>query len=84
MALPSPNLPPSAGTDAAVRLANIRQALHTADLIAGRVACRGANPVEITEVWPNLSGTIQPLETDRLAAELRVALPHIEELLARR
>ena len=75
---------PPQGTEAAVRLANIRQALRAADRIAGKSAADIARPLEITEVSPDLSAPLQSLEADRLAAELRVALPHIEALLARR
>ena len=46
-------LPPE-GTEAAARLASIRQALRTADLIAGRPAAERSQIVEITEVWPTL------------------------------
>nr|WP_294171010.1 hypothetical protein [uncultured Sphingomonas sp.] len=46
-------LPPE-GTEAAARLASIRQALRTADLIAGKPAADLARPVELTEVWPAL------------------------------
>ena len=45
---------PPAGTEAAARLASIRQALRTADWIAGKPMDELSRPAEITEVWPAL------------------------------
>ncbi|WP_114228529.1 MULTISPECIES: hypothetical protein [Sphingomonas] len=44
----------SEGAHAAAHLASIRQALRTADLIAGKTAAQCAEPVDITEVWTDL------------------------------
>jgi len=51
-------LPPE-GTEAAARLASIRQALRTADWIAGKPADELSQPAEITEVWPALPAATQ-------------------------
>jgi hypothetical protein len=45
---------PKEGTEAAARLASLRQALRMADMMAGKPITELAQPVEITEVWPSL------------------------------
>jgi len=49
----SPALPPE-GAHAAAHLASIRQALRTADLIAGKSGGDHAEPLDITQAWPEL------------------------------
>jgi hypothetical protein len=68
-----PSRPRPSGTEKPLPLASIRQALRTADMIAGKSASELSPPVEITEDWP-----------ERLREELAAGLAHIEQLLARR
>ena len=58
----SPALP-FEGTHAAAHLASIRQALRTADLIAGKSSAEPAEPLDLTQVWPELP----PLHRDVFA-----------------
>lgn len=103
-------LPPE-GTEAAARLASIRQALQAADMIAGKTSVDLACPVDFTEVWPALppstkrcfaarservvnaaagglelyrAGPISAAAAERLRAELREGLAHLEGLFAGR
>jgi hypothetical protein len=53
--LPRPESAPSnEGAHAAAHLASIRQALRTADLIAGKSAADLAEPIDIMQAWPEL------------------------------
>lgn len=62
--LPRPESSPSnEGAHAAAHLASIRQALRTADLIAGKSAAQVAEPIDILQVWPELP----PLYRDAFA-----------------
>jgi hypothetical protein len=65
-ASPAVDLPalPREGTEAAARLASIRQALRAADMIAGKSAEELAEPIDVMEVWPAL-----PLSTKRCFTE---------------
>jgi hypothetical protein len=58
-----PAATPAHGTEAAARMASLRQALRAADMMAGKSSEELAAPVEITEVWPAL-----PLSTQRCFA----------------
>lgn len=74
MAQPAPaarvaHFPPE-GTEAAARLASVRQALRTADMIAGKPAEQLSEPVAISEVWPHLPESTRrcfAARTDRVA-----------------
>jgi hypothetical protein len=48
------SLLPPVGTEAAAHLASLRQALRTADLMAGKTAEQVARPMHITELWGDL------------------------------
>lgn len=82
MARPAPavaplDLPPE-GTEAAARLASIRQALRTADMIAGKPAEQLAAPVAITEVWPHLPPSTRRCFADRTERAANAALGGLE------
>jgi hypothetical protein len=62
--LPRPESQPSLeGAHAAAHLASIRQALRTADMIAGKSATELAEPVDVQQAWPELP----PLHRDVFA-----------------
>jgi hypothetical protein len=50
---------PPEGAAAAARMASLRQALSTADMMAGKSADDLASPIEITEIWPALPAAAQ-------------------------
>jgi len=49
----SPALP-FEGAHAAAHLASIRQALHVANMIAGKTSAEVAEPLDVAQVWPEL------------------------------
>ena len=78
-----PSRPRPRGTEEPARLAGIRQALRTADMIAGKSASELSSPVEITEVEPEFSPSARhclEVATERLRNELRQSLPHLDRL----
>ncbi len=73
-----PSTFPPEGTEAAARLASIRQALRTADMIAGKTTEQLAEPVAIVEVWPHLPPSTRRCFADRSDRAANAALGGLE------
>ena len=77
------SLLPPVGTEAAAHLAGLRQALRTADLMAGKTVEQAATPIEITEVWADLPPATRRCFEARSTRAARAAGRGLEVIAAR-
>lgn len=84
-ASPQPDSQPTSppGTEAAARMASIRQALRAADLIAGKTSAEAGRPTDITQIWPELGEPARRCFAARSERVANTALGGMEALLAK-
>lgn len=83
-ASPQPDSQPTSppGSEAAARMASIRQALRAADLIAGKSGIEAERPTDITQIWPELGDPARRCFAARSERVANTALGGMEALLA--